>query len=168
MRKLFTVILSLILLTTSNLAYSRMERGRGGHGPERGRGGSHRGPERGRPGYIGHPTHIVFGRAPYGGWRGNRYYWGGHNYFVWAWGPWAPYYGWNYYYGWRIGLNYYVPEGLRCYADNPRVSGEWAGQDTYYASDDAINSALDYCANDPNVTAVNASNDCRIRNCVRW
>jgi hypothetical protein len=61
-----------------------------------------------------------------------------------------------------------VPEGLKCFADNTQVAGEWAGDVAYYFSDDAINSALGFCEIDPNVVAADAQADCRIRTCVEW
>jgi hypothetical protein len=67
-----------------------------------------------------------------------------------------------------LGLGYYVPEGLKCFADNTQIAGEWSGDTEYYASDDAINSALGFCENDPKVVALGAQAECRIRTCVQW
>jgi hypothetical protein len=120
------------------------------------------------PGRVGNPIRLNLPPAPVGGWRGNGYFYGGHNYFVWGWAPYAPFYGWSYYYGWHVGLFYYVPEGLRCYSDNPVVPGSWTGNEAYYSSEDAINSALGYCENFPDVINANAQSQCRIRNCVRF
>ena len=66
------------------------------------------------------------------------------------------------------GFEFYVPDGLTCYADNSYVAGEWVGHTAYYSSDDAIYSALGFCENDPYVIANGAQGYCRIRTCVRW
>jgi hypothetical protein len=57
---------------------------------------------------------------------------------------------------------------LKCFADNPQVPGEWAGQEMFYSSEDSINSALGFCESDPNVQNAGAQASCRIRECVRW
>jgi len=172
MKKLFFFVMALILICSTSMAFER-----GGRGGERGRPGGRPGIRHGgaaprggnhRQGRIEHPVHFMLPREPMGGWRGHPYYWQGRNYFVWAWGPWAPWWGWHQHYGWVIGLNYYVPEGLRCYADNQDVAKVWQGQESYYSSDDAIDSALGYCENDPDVIATNNQSHCVIRNCVRW
>jgi hypothetical protein len=148
-------------------------RERGDRGEQR----SHPTPNRGRPyiarrgngrGFVSRPTRFHLGAMPRGGWRGHPYFWGGRNYFVWGWGPYAPFWAWRPYYGWRLGLDYYVPDGLRCYADNTAVAGEWVGVEAYYSSDDAINSALDLCENDPEVVRQGMQASCRIRTCTRW
>ena len=142
--------------------------GGGGHPGGGHPGGGHPGGGGHGHGHIGHSTHFHPGGMPRGGWRGHRYFYGGAWWSVWAWGPWAPWWGWAPYYGWTLGLGYYVPEGLKCYADNPQVAGEWVGDTVYYSSDDAINSALGFCENDPTVLANGASAACRIRTCTRW
>ena len=65
-------------------------------------------------------------------------------------------------------MNYYVPEGVRCYADNVNMPGVWEGTESYYYSDDAVNSALGICESDPAVINAGTQVSCRIRNCVRW
>lgn len=89
-------------------------------------------------------------------------------YRVWNWGPWDPWWNWPLYTGWALGLGYYVPEGLKCYADNYEVAGEWAGNVVYYSSDDAILEALGLCENDPIVVANGFQSACRIRTCTVW
>jgi hypothetical protein len=117
---------------------------------------------------IGHPVFFRPGPRPVGGWRGVRYIYEGRPYFIWSWGPWAPFYTWPYYTGWRFGLYYYIPDGLLCYADNNQVEGIWTGQQSYYLSDDAINAALSFCETDPRVIDAQAQPYCRIRNCQQF
>jgi hypothetical protein len=171
--KIINALLVALFVISSTLTYAGRWGGhgggfgRGGHGPQvsPGRGGF-RGHGYGR---IGNPARFNLGRRPYGGWRGSPYYWGGRNYFVWGWEPYSPFYSWQYYYGWRIGLFYYIPEGIRCYSDNAEMPLiEWKSLDQYYSSEDAINSAMGYCENDPQVVQAGAQGACRIRNCVRW
>jgi hypothetical protein len=181
--KLISLVLSLTLIGISMPEPTQARGfGGGGYGHGGGRGGrgggrvehGHDGEGRGGRGFhgnghVGSPVRFNPGRAPYGGWRGNRYVYGGHPYFMWGWAPYAPFYAWGFYTGWRIGLDYYVPEGLRCYTDNPAVPGaEWVGQEQYFSSDDALNSALGFCENDPQVQNLGVQGECRIRNCVRW
>ena len=181
MKKLIIgALMSLLLVPVTSFAWGR---GGGYHGG--GHGGEHGGGYHGRPGgggyhgrpggfhghgngYIGHPVHFYPGPTPNGGWRGRPYFYGGYNYYMWSWGPYAPFYGWSPYYGWRLGLYYYIPDGLRCTADNPSVQGEWVGSTQYYHSDDAINSALGLCESDPAVQAQGTQEQCRIRVCERW
>jgi len=145
----------------------------GGGRPEGGR--PHPEGEKQRPSYRSHgngrpahPMHVALPAAPRGGWRGNPYVYGGFTYHVWGWGPWCPFYAWPYYHGWRLGVYYYVPEGLKCFVDNSEVSGVWSGKTAYYSSEDAINSALGYCENDPKVMDAQAQSSCKIRNCIEW
>ncbi len=170
MNKLINLFSIVFLLFSSvvNAGYNGWQRGRGGRGPERPHGPSH-GYGRGHgPGRIEHPVYLQLGPKPDRGWHGDLYYWGGHNYFVWSWNREAPFFGWAYYYGWHTGLYYYVTNGLLCYADNPQVNGLWEGNQIYYSSEDAVNSALGYCENDPVVQYEHAEGNCRIRNCNRW
>jgi len=44
----------------------------------------------------------------------------------------------------------------------------WSGKTAYYSSEDAINSALGYCENDPKVMDAQAQSSCKIRNCIEW
>ena len=181
---LFLAFICLGIVTITNdvnhgpfQAYSVVNRG--------GREGNRRGPEK-RPnggregnrggdrrshrqnGHIDRPAHIHLGPTPRNGWRGEPYRYEGYNYYVWEWNAWSPWYRWGNYEGWRIGLYYYVPEGMQCFADNPQVEGQWPGQDRYYSSDDAIDSALGACENDPKVYNARAEDYCRIRNCRKW
>ncbi len=134
----------------------RDPRGGGGHDGEH-RGGRHR-----------HPIRFNPGPMPRGGWRGDRFYWNGLYYTVWNWGPYSPWSNWPDYYGWKLGLGYYFPEGIKCFADNTEVAGEWIGNTPDYFSDDAIQSALDACKSDPRVKESGFTETCRIRTCVRW
>jgi hypothetical protein len=170
MNRLFMVIALMFFSSYSTSDGWTYENFRGGRGGDR---GHHYAPGRGSfrghgNGHIGNATRFVLPRAPYGGWRGHPYFYGGYNYHVWNWGPWCPFYGWPYYTGWRIGLYYYIPEGMRCEADNPNVGGTWESNEIYYSSEDAINSALGFCENDAEVLRMNASSSCRIRDCQRW
>ena len=160
------LLLLVLLISTSSFArgYGDRNIGRGGRGGGRG-GREYRGHGNG---HVRYPVRFNLGRAPYGGWRGYPYRWNDRPYYIWSWGPWAPYYGWGNYYGWHEGLYYYVPEGLRCIADNSQVGGEWSGMEAYYYSDDAIGSALGSCESDPAVQNANAQGSCRIRTCVRY
>lgn len=171
MKKLYTFLLTFVfaffLFLPSAWSYRGPGRGAGGHGRE-GRPGDHRGHY--EPHHSpGRGVRFALGNPPRGGWRGTPFYYGGYHYYVWAWGPWAPWWRFREYDGWRLGLFYYVPDGLRCYSDNPRVVGRWSNYpDNYYSSEDAINGALAACENDPNVRNLDASQDCRIRTCEKW
>jgi hypothetical protein len=168
--KTFIILLSIVIFSTFSIAYAERG-GRTGFG----RGGSH-GTRPHQPGgfhshgngHIERPVRFYLPHAPYGGWRGSPYYWSGQRYFVWGFIPGAPFYAWQYYYGWTPTLYYYVPEGLRCFADNSSMPGLWQGQEVYYSSNDAVESALGYCESDQNVISANAQVNCRIRNCTRW
>ncbi len=160
--------LAFILILCLSLTGFTYSRGRGG---ERGRPGARHGgvaPRGHGNGHVERPVHFRLPPTPRGGWRGNPYYWENRNYFVWAWGPWAPWWGWPNHYGWTLGLYYYVPEGLRCYADNQDVAGLWGGKEYYNSSEDAINSALGYCENDQRVIESNNQRNCVIRYCAQW
>lgn len=151
----------------------------GGQHHERGfRERHHYFPERMRPerppyrihgnGYIDRPVRFYPGRSPRGIWRGDRFYYENHTYYLWSWGPATPFYGWAYYDGWRTGLYYYFPDGIKCISDNPEVPGEWSGRTSYYYSDDAINSSLGACESDSEVYSTRNESKCRIKTCVRW
>jgi hypothetical protein len=166
MFKYLILILALFCFNSEARSHGSSSRGsRTVRGPSRGRSGSYRSHGNG---HVGNPTRFHLGSRPNGGWRGNPYYYGGYRYFVWGWEPRAPFWGWPYYYGWHVGLYYYVPEGLKCFADNKDVPGLWSGLESYYSSDDAIDSALGACENDSNVINANAQEICVIRNCERW
>lgn len=169
---LIAILLFISIYFIPTTSYSDYGNNRGYRGGRGGRPGGVSHPNGGFKGhgngYIGHPVHFVPGPMPRGGWRGNGYVYAGRTYFVWGWTPYAPFYAWPYYYGWHPYLYYYIPEGLICYSDNQSVPGIWTGQVVYYTSDDAINSALGFCENDPRVIEANLSNLCRIRNCTQF
>ena len=170
MIKKILVCILLLLMSTTSFTHENYRGGRGG-----GRGGGRPGGgRRPGPGFRGHgngrilaPIRFYPGPMPRGGWRGRPYYYGGYTYTIWSWGPYAPFYNWNNHYGWRLGLYYYLPEGIVCYADNSVVPGGWTSQAVYYQSDDAINSVLGLCESDPAVQNANAQAQCQVINCSR-
>lgn len=171
MKKLFVsiaIFIFILFLLHTQMSIGHKSQSRKGPQTRPGHTHPHSFPPRHGNGRIGHPVFFNPGPVPRQGWRGERRFYRDANYYVWTWNAFAPFYSWPYYYGWRIGLNYYVPEGMKCWATNTEIPGQWSYYEVYYSSDDAINSALGTCENDQSVIDNHSEDHCFIRNCVRW